>query len=197
MSDRTLADQVLATRDRLREALLRLAVPAAPRLLDDVLADALIDRFAEALADGTWTTLVSWADEMLDARSGTPSVRAIFASAVPAIEQTIGLAGLSDLAARLATVAARPRLVRSDIGSDTIDELDVLLADMVGRIEANDPMTAEHCRAVSAWCARIAHRMSLNPLGGHLRRARRTHPRRRQVGDAARDSAGAAQADRC
>ena len=32
---------------------------------------------------------------------------------------------------------------------------------MVSRIESNDPMTAEHCRAVSAWCVRIAQRLAL------------------------------------
>lgn len=105
---------------------------------------------------------MSWADATLDARSNVPSVRAIFTSAVPAFERGLGRDGFDDLAARLAAVTAKPRLVRGDLGADTIDELDVLLADMVGRVEANDPMTAEHCRAVSAWCARIANRMSLS-----------------------------------
>lgn len=160
--DRALADRVLASRDELRGNLLQLAAPGERTLLLDVLADTLIDRFAEALADGTWTTLVSWADATCEARSGVPSVRAIFTAAVPAFTQSLGRDGFDDLDARLSAVAAKPRLVRSDLGADTIDELDVLLADMVGRVEANDPMTAEHCRAVSAWCARIAHRMSLN-----------------------------------
>ncbi|MGH7329022.1 MAG: HD-GYP domain-containing protein [Polyangiaceae bacterium] len=44
---------------------------------------------------------------------------------------------------------------------EIVDEVDLLCSEMLQRIESNDAKTAEHCRAVSAWCARIARRMSL------------------------------------
>jgi putative nucleotidyltransferase with HDIG domain len=50
-------------------------------------------------------------------------------------------------------------MAEAGIRNETVDELDVLLADLLSRIETADEKTAEHCRAVSAWCARIANKM--------------------------------------
>jgi len=73
----------------------------------------------------------------------------------------VGAGGLKPFAGRLTSLVERLRARSAAAGTDTVDELDLLLADLVARVEHNDPMTAEHCRAVSAWCARIAHRLSL------------------------------------
>ena len=58
-------------------------------------------------------------------------------------------------------LAARPRLVRDAARHEAIDEIDVALDDLITRLDASDELTAEHSRAVSSWCARLAHRLAL------------------------------------
>ena len=160
-ADSHLAQQVVRERDALRASILQMAAPADQQTVGlDVLADCLIDRFSEALTDATWTPLLSWVEATCDNRPNSPNVGRLFTSMVPALAQTLQRSDFEKLGALLTAVVNKPRLVRGP-GADTVDELDVLLADMVGRVESVDPITAEHSRAVSAWCGRIATRMSL------------------------------------
>jgi len=46
--------------------------------------------------------------------------------------------------------------------AEAVDETDRLIDSFLGRLDAHDPMTAEHSRAVSAWCARVARRLRLD-----------------------------------
>ncbi|MBV8602930.1 MAG: HD domain-containing protein, partial [Candidatus Eremiobacteraeota bacterium] len=94
-------------------------------------------------------------------RPQAAGIRRLFTSVVRALDELFADANFGDAAAQLAKVANKPRVAEPGFRNETVDELDVLLADMVGRIEFADAKTAEHCRAVSAWCARIANRMSL------------------------------------
>ena len=97
--------------------------------------------------------------------------------------------------AEVERLAAIPRLVRDPALHEAIDEIDVALDDLVARLDDSDPLTAEHSRAVSSWCARLAaawrwqsrHRPRL-PL--------RPGPRHRQGHDAERDPQRAAPPDR-
>jgi putative nucleotidyltransferase with HDIG domain len=132
-----------------------------PTVLLDVLAEELIDRCAAAFAAGDLTALTAWAGEMCAARADVPAVHNLFLSLEPALTATLGPNGFGALSGRLKPIISRLRLVPSAAPADTVDELDLLLADMVSRVESNDPMTAEHCRAVSAWCVRIAQRLAL------------------------------------
>lgn len=159
--DRSLAKQVVRERDALRAKILELAAPPQAQTVGlDVLADCLIDRFAEALTDRTWTPLLSWVEATCDERPNLPNLHGLFTSMVPAVTQTFERGDFAKLEALLTAVVAKPRLVRGP-ATDTVDELDVLLAEMVGRVESVDPITAEHSRAVSAWCGRISTRMGL------------------------------------
>jgi putative nucleotidyltransferase with HDIG domain len=161
LQDRALAGRVLAARSAIRGRILHIAAPETdPTVLLDVLADSLIDHCAEALDAGTWAPLTSWADAVCDQRSDVASVGRVFTAMSPALWWALGRGGFEELAGLLEGVVKKPRIV-GGTGTDTIDELDVLLADMVAKVESNDPITAEHCRAVSAWCARIASRLAL------------------------------------
>ncbi|MGA3037622.1 MAG: HD domain-containing phosphohydrolase [Vulcanimicrobiaceae bacterium] len=151
----------------MREAILLRAAPSEEQTVAlDVIADMLVDRVAEALTDATWTPLLSWADVACSEKPQAPAIRRLFASAVPALRTSLGLSEIDDLEAALTHVANKPRQVDAGFRHDTVDELDVLLADMLGRIANADEKTAEHCRAVSAWCARIANRMSFTRSEG-------------------------------
>ena len=158
----TLAKSILASRNTVREQLFAAAQTAGtPSILLDVLAESLIDRCAQAAAEGDIDSLLSWVEGTCRTRSDAPAVNALFLSLGSSLTQSLGTREFDVLTDRLKPVLARQRAQQAEAGIDAVDELDLLLADMVSRVESNDPMTAEHCRAVSAWCARIAHRLSL------------------------------------
>ena len=162
LGDRTLAQKILVERDALRECMLEVTAPLDERtILLDILAECAIDRVAESVEDASWKPLLAWAEEICDERAHAPSVVRLFTSLSPVLAQALGHDGFDDLAGRLAALVQKPHPNGDAIYTERVNELDVLLADMVARVESADPMTAEHCRAVSAWCARIAQRMSL------------------------------------
>jgi HD-GYP domain-containing protein (c-di-GMP phosphodiesterase class II) len=43
-----------------------------------------------------------------------------------------------------------------------LDEIDAKLTALIGELDVSNPLTAEHSRAVSSWCARLARKMGLN-----------------------------------
>jgi len=151
----------------LRQAILGRAAPSEEQTVAlDVIADTLLDRIAEALTDATWTPLLSWADVACAEKPQAPAIRRLFTAAVPAMRSELDLSEFEELEAALAQVANKPRQVETGFRHDTADELDVLISDLLGRIANADEKTAEHCRAVSAWCARIANRMSFTRSDG-------------------------------
>jgi HD-GYP domain-containing protein (c-di-GMP phosphodiesterase class II) len=167
VSDKGLAARVLRERNGLREAILSRAAPSGEQTIAlDVIADMFVDRFVEALTDETWTPLLSWADVSCAERPQAPAIRRLFTSSMPALRSLLDVNGFEELESALMGVANKPRQVDAGMRNDTLDELDVLLADLLGRIATADEKTAEHCRAVSAWCARIANRMAFTRSEG-------------------------------
>jgi putative nucleotidyltransferase with HDIG domain len=157
-----LARSIRTSRKSVRKRLLaECRAASTPTLLLDALAESLIDRCVQAAADGDIARLLDWAETVCRARSDAPNVHKLFLSIGPALTQTVGENGFEILNQRLTPLVLLLSSPAEHAGVDTVDELDLLLADLVSRVESKDPMTAEHCRAVSAWCARIAHRMSL------------------------------------
>jgi putative nucleotidyltransferase with HDIG domain len=132
-----------------------------PTVLLDILAETLIDQCAEAAAAGNLDALLDWAHAMCRVRPDAPAIRSLFGTIGSTLTQTLGANGFEAISSELTPLLQRLRAPVTGITADTVDELDLLLADMVARVESNDPMTAEHCRAVSAWCGRIANRLSL------------------------------------
>jgi putative nucleotidyltransferase with HDIG domain len=132
-----------------------------PTVLLDVLAEELIDRCTAAFAAGDLSELAAWVDEMCAERADVPAVHDLFLALEPALSASLGAYDFGALNQRLRPIVSRLRLVPTAAAAETVDELDLLLADMVSRLDASDPITAEHCRAVSAWCVRIAQRLAL------------------------------------
>jgi putative nucleotidyltransferase with HDIG domain len=156
------AKAILTSRVSVRKRLLAEAAPSrTPTVLLDVLAESLIDQCAEAAAIGNMDALLDWVDTTCRSRIDAPAIRSLFLSIGPTLTQTVGASGFDALTDRLTPLVQHLRAPAAGASDDTVDELDLLLADMVSRVESNDPMTAEHCRAVSAWCGRIAQRLSL------------------------------------
>lgn len=163
---KALVSYVVASRIDIRTCLLDTIAPRDEQpLLLHALADSLIDRFVRGLDESSWLSLLGWAESVCNQRS-RPAVRRLFQSFVPTLTEHFATDDLDNLAASLAEVVHRASskhavTCESLPSAEIVDEVDVLCADMLQRIESNDPKTAEHCRAVSAWCARIARRMSL------------------------------------
>lgn len=44
-----------------------------------------------------------------------------------------------------------------------VDEVDATLTELIARLDVSNPLTAEHSRAVSSWCARLARKLGLPP----------------------------------
>jgi HD-GYP domain-containing protein (c-di-GMP phosphodiesterase class II)/ATP/maltotriose-dependent transcriptional regulator MalT len=54
------------------------------------------------------------------------------------------------------------RLLRSGSQPEIVDEVDAALNALLSRLDRADPLTAEHSRAVSSWCARLARRLGMS-----------------------------------
>jgi putative nucleotidyltransferase with HDIG domain len=162
----TLAKTVVGKRASIKSRLLDSIAPADEQtIILHALSDSLIDRFARAADGRSWVSLLQWAEATCNRRA-RPSVRRLFQSFVPAVTDETGAEHLHDLETALSEIVqriARTQLENEQAGGpiEVVDEVDLLCSEMLQRIESNDPKTAEHCRAVSAWCARIARRMSL------------------------------------
>lgn len=128
-----------------------------------VFADCFIDRLSEALCAGDAEALVRWIEAEYEARASLPA-RTLISGAASAVCETLPLA--SDARGWLLPIVHRSEALGHS-GSDAgcagaaVDETDVLLSSLLGELSAIDPATAEHSRAVSAWCGRIAAKLKL------------------------------------
>jgi HD-GYP domain-containing protein (c-di-GMP phosphodiesterase class II) len=70
-------------------------------------------------------------------------------------------APLRTLDAPIRAVAAKARRPVF-ASSEQLDEIDAAINALLIRLDCVDPLTAEHSRAVSSWCSRLARRLSLS-----------------------------------
>ncbi|HEY4440571.1 MAG TPA: HD domain-containing phosphohydrolase [Candidatus Elarobacter sp.] len=128
-----------------------------------------MERFAASVAAADWTRLLSWVDASCERYAGIVPVPAIVgAAAAVVLDNLDGTPGVTltraeadVVRAEVERLAARPRLVREGAAHEAIDEIDVALDDLMTRLDNADVLTAEHSRAVSAWCSRLARRLAL------------------------------------
>lgn len=136
----------------------------------DVVADAFYDRLLEALESGSYLELVSWVDRICESYRAFPQIGSMLASACRAVIAELGgtdvvpsrlLSELGALEHAICGVAFKPR-ARGVASAPALDDVDVQIEELVGRLEARDPLTGEHSLAVSAWCGRMGRRLSLS-----------------------------------
>jgi HD-GYP domain-containing protein (c-di-GMP phosphodiesterase class II) len=137
----------------------------------ELTALSFAERFADSIASGNWSTLLSWVNSVCDKYADMTVIPRLLCAGTSAVASVVSEidAGLANRKSELAVVAEeieriarRPRAAAAPIATDTLDEIDVVLGELVDRLEMSDPLTAEHSRAVSLWCARIGKRMSLS-----------------------------------
>ncbi len=129
-----------------------------------------VERFSAAIAEGGFAGLTRWVDGACQRYVAVlPMAVLLPASAEATIAAVLAVPGcrfsadgLARLRAEIERLAARPRLVRQPASHEAIDEIDVALDDLLSRLDQSDELTAEHSRAVSSWCSRLAKRMALD-----------------------------------
>lgn len=136
----------------------------------ELVALSFAERFADALHSADWPPLFAWIDDTCERYSATPVVRRLLGSGTAAIATLAGELRLGSAVSSAELrwveeavdgIVSRLRVSSALAPSDTLDEIDVALGELVGRLDATDPATAEHSRAVALWCARIGKRMAL------------------------------------
>jgi HD-GYP domain-containing protein (c-di-GMP phosphodiesterase class II) len=145
-------------------------IPASQRtLLVELVADAFVDGYASGCRDGSHEDLVRWVDRMCDAHVDSPAISDFFGNAVSLLDGYLaprGYAGayrapLHALERPIRKVLAKPRQSSRPV-DERLDEVDASINAMLVRLDAADPLTAEHSRAVAAWCARLGRRLMLS-----------------------------------
>jgi len=138
-------------------------------LIVHLLARTFVDTYTHSLRDGSPAQLVDWVDRMCDAHADTPAVTKLFVGACRSLDEFFAGSGVAEceraplrlLDDSLRPILQKPRQLRAAV-HEHVDEVDAAIDQMLGRLEDADPLTAEHSRAVSAWCARLARRLSLS-----------------------------------
>jgi HD-GYP domain-containing protein (c-di-GMP phosphodiesterase class II) len=159
----------LESRGDLASAVLA-GVPRTERsLIVQLLARTFVDTYAHSAAHGTPAQLIDWVDRMCDAHADAPAVNRLFGGACRSLDDFLARNGaaeserkpLRSLDGALRAVLEKPRKTRL-AGHEHVDEVDAAINESLARLEGADPLTAEHSRAVSAWCGRLARRLSLS-----------------------------------
>jgi HD-GYP domain-containing protein (c-di-GMP phosphodiesterase class II) len=137
----------------------------------ELTALSFVERFAGSVASGDWSTLLKWVDATCERYGDMTVIPRLLCAATSTLASAVSelntgaegrgseFAGVEE---EIERIARRPRLAAPPAGTDTLDEIDVVLGELVSRLEESDPLTAEHSRAVSVWCARIGRRMALS-----------------------------------
>jgi len=165
-----------------RETFERLA-PAERTLGARLLATRFLERCADAAEAGDWSETAVWARSACERYGEALPVRQVLAGAIDRV--ATAFAGDGDGAAALAFERVRAELAgafapdsaaRRAPGDPALDAIDVALDALLQRLDRNDPLTAEHSRAVSAWCARLGERLGESREGiAHLARSGLIH----------------------
>jgi putative nucleotidyltransferase with HDIG domain len=167
--DERLAHALTKDARTLTAATMSRVAPQARTVGAEIVVMRFVERFAAAVERADWTVLLEWVDGSCQRYAGILPAAPLLCTAVDTVTRTIGDDGAALVAAELDVVRAEverlvslPRLVRDPSPHEAIDEVDVALDDLLTRLDQSDALTAEHSRAVSAWCARLAKRLALS-----------------------------------
>jgi HD-GYP domain-containing protein (c-di-GMP phosphodiesterase class II) len=152
--------------------LLDASVPPEDRTLGLTLAaHRLTKRLLEFLDDDRPDEFATWLDSFLEEYAETEAARTL----VSQVPETVALMlqrrnagndpcrkalGALDQLIRVATLRPRRRATVADV--EILDEIDAAINRLISRLDAANPLTAEHSRAVASWCKRLGRRIGLS-----------------------------------
>jgi putative nucleotidyltransferase with HDIG domain len=165
----TRPEAFLEARDDLTTIAMSSISPTERSLIVQLLARSFVQAYARALLESQPRTLADWVGRMCDAHTDVPAVPRLFEGACRSLEAFLSRNGVSDaqreqmlgIERAISQVVRKPRAGLT-AASESLDETDAAINSLVMRLERADPLTAEHSRAVAAWCTRLARRLSLS-----------------------------------
>jgi putative nucleotidyltransferase with HDIG domain len=158
---------------KLHETLMRALVAEGhggrATLLAETLAHALAVRMTAAAERGSSLELIEWLErtsELYGAHAGilrmiTSScgiAREVFRRSRPAAR----LENLILVEEAIGAILRRRAAVGTDAEAYRLDEIESVLDAFIAKLDDKDPLSAEHSRAVSLWCRRIARNLGLD-----------------------------------
>lgn len=169
LPDYTISKNVIASTDDVTLELIA-CVPLKERsLIVLLLARSFLDMLRSLNLGMQQAQIISWIDKSCDAHSEMSGVKTLFLNSCKTILSSsfifdnlgLDVALILALEPKIEHVANKKR---DYILNETtkIDHIDAAINAMIVKLEKSDPLTAEHSRAVSAWCSRIARRMTLS-----------------------------------
>lgn len=139
-------------------------------LVTRAVADAFVARAARLRTDADRAELLEWLAQICASYADVAALRttletipeALASAAFELTGRALPAAEVDALAHDVALVVERSwrPLVRAE--REHLDEVDARIDALVMRLEARDPLSSEHSRAVAAWCSRIGRRLGLD-----------------------------------
>jgi putative nucleotidyltransferase with HDIG domain len=153
--------------DALARAARRRLSSERPPVIVDVIADAYVARLREAERDEGREQFVRWLRGVCSSYGDVAQLHEVLVQ-LPLLlatalredfDVTVSSVEFERLALELdAIVREHWRPIRLQV-QEPIDEIDACIDTFVRSLEARDPLTSEHSRAVASWCARLARRL--------------------------------------
>jgi putative nucleotidyltransferase with HDIG domain len=148
----------------------RAILPHERTLATEIVVMQLLDCIADVAAGAGSAKLVRWLDDV-SVRHAEMACLSVLLSATwrQVLENGLFDGRVSEKTVLLALgeridASARQPLRAAVQRDEPFDEVDACLADLVSRLFEHDPITAEHSKAVSSWCARLARKLGLSPV---------------------------------
>jgi len=163
------SDQAAPLAAAVRRRLLRSNAPT----ISGAVVDAFVRRVVgEPAADGRADLLV-WLGDICASYGEITALRGTLLELPEALARTArDLGGASPPATAVDALADDVRQVvelawrpLTRVADEPLDEIDARIDALIGQLEARDPLTSEHSRAVAAWCARLGRRLGLDASG--------------------------------
>lgn len=156
-------------RAELAAAIIDKGYGSKPPLLASVLAAGLAERIVRALESGGFLDVVAWTEQVCERYAPRRQIVAMLEAACtivrPILRTRSDLAGSVDDLVTLEHALARAieRYVQFDLRAADVgrEDIETAMAGFIVRLDATDAASAEHSRAVSLWCKRIARRLAL------------------------------------
>jgi len=131
-----------------------------------IVATRFVERCAMSAATADWNIVSAWTETTCRRYAGILSTHELIAAALDGVSRAFELGAderngraFERARAEVEYVVARPRAVAGPSQHEAVDEIDVVLDDLLSQLDRSDVLTAEHSRAVSSWCARLAKRL--------------------------------------
>jgi len=170
MSEATIAATVRAHGDHLRAALRTRLVPPGSPLVSGAVVDGFVSRASALDDDGGRDDLAAWVHMMCSSYGDVAALRDVLIelpdALARAVHEVLGrrvrdaeLDALAEQVMAIVDVSWRP-LQR--VRDESLDEVDARIDALILKLEARDPLTSEHSRAVAAWCSRLGRCLGLD-----------------------------------